>query len=189
MPVKSEKARLLSAVRFAAEKHRKQRRKDDESSPYINHPIGVAWELATVGGVEDVEVLAAAVLHDTLEDTETSPEELEAVFGARVRSIVEEVTDDKSLPKAERKRLQVEHAASLSREAKLVKIGDKINNMGDVISHPPTDWSSKRRQEYLEWTEQVVAHCRGVCPELDQHYNELLQEGRKILSGNRRNLG
>ena len=98
---------LLKAVHFAADKHRSQRRKDVEASPYINHPIEVAELLARVGGATDLVLLQAAVLHDTIEDTKTSPEELEAVFGLEVRRVVEEVTDDKRLPKAERKRLQL----------------------------------------------------------------------------------
>jgi guanosine-3',5'-bis(diphosphate) 3'-pyrophosphohydrolase len=122
---------ILSAAAFAAAKHRNQRRKDAEASPYINHPIALAELLAFVG-IEDLEVLQAALLHDTVEDTDTSFQELEERFGKAVADIVQEVTDDKALPKGERKRLQVEHAAQLSREAKLVKLADKICNLRDI---------------------------------------------------------
>src|SRR6185369_12298336 len=132
---------VIRAVEFAAEKHRDQRRKDSDASPYINHPIALANVLANEGGVFDPEVLCAALLHDTLEDTATTRAELDAAFGARIRSIVEEVTDDKSLPKAERKRLQIEHAASISREAQLVKLADKVCNLRDLAERPPAGWS------------------------------------------------
>src|SRR5574341_1153174 len=111
-----ELALLLKALAFAAHKHRDQRRKDPEASPYINHPIALADVLVNEGGVRDIEVLCAALLHDTLEDTDTTLRELEQAFNARIADIVAEVTDDKTLPRAEHKRLQIEHAASLSNE-------------------------------------------------------------------------
>src|SRR3954465_11479885 len=120
---------LLAALHFAADKHRDQRRKDAEASPYINHPIEVAELLTRVGGVRDLVALQAAILHDTIEDTHTTPEELEGRFGARGRKVVEEVTDEKTLPKVDRKRLQIEHAPHLSPEARLVKLADKIANV------------------------------------------------------------
>jgi len=153
---------VLKALAFAAQKHRDQRRKDVEASPYINHPIALAEVLAMEGGVADVEVLAAALLHDTLEDTRTSAEELEAAFGARVVGIVEEVTDNKQLRKATRKRQQIEHARHMSREAKLVKIADKICNLRDVAERPPKGWSLARRREYFDWARQVVDRMRGA---------------------------
>ena len=128
---------LLRAAVFAAERHRAQKRKDAQASPYINHPLQVAELLASVGGVDDARVLAAAVLHDTLEDTQTTPAELEERFGSEVRVMVEEVSDDKSLPKLERKRLQIDHASGLSAGAKLIKLGDKISNVKDVVENPP----------------------------------------------------
>src|SRR4051794_22452479 len=117
--MKGELALLLKALAFAAHKHRDQRRKDAEASPYINHPISLADVLVNEGGVVDHEVLCAALLHDTVEDTATTHEELVDAFGCRIARIVAQVTDDKRLPKHERKRLQIEHAPHLSREAKL----------------------------------------------------------------------
>ncbi len=169
--MKSELALLLKALSFAAHKHRDQRRKDAQASPYINHPIALADVLVNEGGVTDAEVLAAALLHDTVEDTATTPEELERTFGPRVAGIVAEVTDDKALPKAERKRLQVEHAASISPEAKLVKLADKICNLRDVALHPPAQWSLERRREYFEWAKSVVDRLRGIHPRLEAAFD------------------
>jgi (p)ppGpp synthase/HD superfamily hydrolase len=172
-----EVALLLKAVGFAADKHRDQRRKDKDASPYINHPIGVAQLLAAVGGVTDLPTLIAAILHDTVEDTDATFSELEDVFGLDVRIIVEEVTDDKSLRKEERKRLQIEHAQRLSERAKQIKIADKICNVCDVTHTPPQNWSLERRREYLLWAEKVVAGCRGSNMSLEHHFDEVLKEG------------
>ena len=172
---------LLKALHFAADKHRDQRRKDVDASPYINHPIEVAELLARVGGVTDLVTLQGAILHDTIEDTDTTPEELEEVFGPEVRSVVEEVTDDTNLPKADRKRLQIEHARRGSQKAKTIKLGDKIANVRDVTNAPPKSWSVERRREYLDWTDQVVQGCRGSNPGLERYYDEVLQAGYASL--------
>jgi guanosine-3',5'-bis(diphosphate) 3'-pyrophosphohydrolase len=164
-------ALLFRALAFAAHKHRDQRRKDAEASPYINHPIALAEVLAGEGGVADVEVLAAALLHDTIEDTDTTRAELEREFGARIAATVAEVTDDKSLPKADRKRLQIEHAAGLSRGAKLVKLADKICNLRDVADRPPAQWDLARRQEYFEWARRVIDGLRGAHPGLEAAFD------------------
>jgi guanosine-3',5'-bis(diphosphate) 3'-pyrophosphohydrolase len=177
----SELAQLLAALQFAAHKHRAQRRKDVDASPYINHPIEVATILATRGGITDLSTLIAAVLHDTIEDTETSPEELEARFGPEVRALVLEVTDDKRLPKGERKRLQIQHAPLRSVKAKIIKLGDKIANVRDVTNSPPEGWSLERRREYLDWTSQVVHGCRGINPGLESYYDQVLGTGRAAL--------
>ena len=174
-------AAILKALHFAATKHRDQRRKDVEASPYINHPIEVAELLAREGGVTDPVLLQAAILHDTIEDTNTTPEELDEVFGADVRGVVEEVTDDKSLPKAERKRLQIEHAPNLSARARQIKMADKISNVRGITLTPPADWSLARRMEYLDWTEKVVAGCRGANAALERAYDEALREARQVI--------
>ena len=172
---------LLTALHFAADKHRDQRRKNAEASPYINHPIEVAELLARVGGVTDIVTLQGAILHDTIEDTQTTPEELERIFGAAVRAVVEEVTDDKTLHKDDRKRLQIEHARHISDRAKQIKLADKISNVRGVTHTPPAKWPLQRRKEYLDWTEQVVAGLRGCNPRLERLYYELLAEGRTVL--------
>lgn len=171
---------LLGAVLFAAQKHRAQKRKDGET-PYINHPLAVAELLARVGGVTDAVVLLGAVLHDTIEDTETSAEEIEGHFGAEVRAVVLEVTDDKSLPKAERKRLQVEHGPHLSKRAQQIKIADKICNLEDISETQPQDWTLERKREYLDWAERVVAGCRGCNAKLEGHFEAVLRQRRAVL--------
>lgn len=172
---------LLKAMRFSADKHRNQRRKDNAHSPYINHPIEVAQLLWDVGGVHIVEVLLAAVLHDTIEDTNTRPYEIREQFGPEVLSLVLEVTDDKSLPKADRKRLQIENAPHKSTGAKLVKLGDKCCNVRDLVVMPPENWSLERRREYLLWTEQVVAGLRGTNAALEEYYDHELASGKILL--------
>ncbi len=176
---------ILQAIEFAARKHRDQRRKDVESSPYINHPIQVAELIARVGGVQDVAVLLAAVLHDTVEDTATTFEELEESFGPEVRDLVAEVTDDKSLAKLERKRRQKEHAPHLSERAKLIKIADKTCNVRDVGHSPPADWDLTRRTEYLEWAKDVVAGCRGANTPLERYFDECLAASAHALGVSR----
>ena len=160
--MKGELALLLKALAFAAHKHRDQRRKDAEASPYINHPIALADVLVNEGGVTDVEVLCAALLHDTVEDTATTHRELVDAFGARIARIVAEVTDDTRLAKAERKRLQIEHAPHISHEAKLVKLADKLCNLRDVAERPPAGWPLERRQAYFDWAKQVIDGLRGA---------------------------
>ncbi|HVL56946.1 MAG TPA: HD domain-containing protein [Burkholderiaceae bacterium] len=163
----NEIAFFVDAADFAAEKHRHQRRKGVERLPYINHPLALARVLAVEAGIDDTTVLVAAVLHDTVEDTATTGEELRERFGDEVAAIVLEVTDDKSLPSSERKRLQIEHAPSLSRHAKLVKYADKICNLRDMVLRPPKDWSLQRRQEYFDWAKAVIDGLGPATPELD----------------------
>ncbi len=169
--MKSELALLLKALAFAAHKHRDQRRKDRRASPYINHPIALASVLTLEGGVQDPKILAAALLHDTIADTRTSYGELREAFGPSVAKIVLEVTDDKRLRKHTRKRLQVEHAPTLSRAAKLVKLADKICNVRDLGDHPPVGWDRKRRREYFDWAKQVTDRMRGTNRRLEAAFD------------------
>lgn len=168
--------RLISALAFAAHKHRDQRRKDAVASPYINHPIALANVLANEGDVDDERVLIAAVLHDTVEDTETSEQELIREFGQEIASIVLEVTDDQLLPTAERKRLQVEYASRISRQAKLVKLADKICNLRDIATSPPAGWSVVRQQAYFDWAKSVIDGLRGVHPVLEEIFDEAFRQ-------------
>ena len=147
---------FVRALAFASRKHSHQRRKDGDASPYINHPIALVSILAVEAGIHDRDTLCAALLHDTIEDTDTSVEELVETFGSPIASLVQEVTDDKQLPKVERKLLQVEHAAHLSPKAREVKLADKIANLRDVADNPPVDWPLARRQEYFGWAKEVV---------------------------------
>ncbi len=176
-------ATLLRALLFASIKHRDQRRKDVEASPYINHPIAVATVLAVEGNVTDEDILVAAVLHDTVEDTETTFVELEETFGAAVTELVRELTDDKSLPKEVRKQLQIDHAPGRSVGAKQMKIADKISNLRDITASPPADWPLERRRDYLDWAERVVAGCRGINPLLDEVFDATLARARIVTEG------
>ncbi|MBI2373766.1 MAG: bifunctional (p)ppGpp synthetase/guanosine-3',5'-bis(diphosphate) 3'-pyrophosphohydrolase [Deltaproteobacteria bacterium] len=166
---------VLKAAAFASERHRAQRRKDQAASPYINHPLALAALLANEGRVSDEITLAAALLHDTLEDTQTSFTELVAEFGEPVAKVVEEVTDDKTLPKALRKKLQIEHASRISDRAKLVKLADKICNLRDVHSSPPVDWPVERRREYFDWAKAVVDNLRGAHAGLELLFDDVFQ--------------
>ncbi len=172
---------LFAALMFAAQKHSRQRRKDSDATPYINHPIAVAEILARVGGVTDSATLQAAILHDTVEDTQTTLKELDEQFGLPVRSLVQELTDDKSLPKQERKRMQIEHAPHLSTSAKQIKIADKIHNLTDITPTQPVEWTLQRKREYLDWAEMVVAGCRGCNPHLEQHFDAILKARRQAI--------
>lgn len=164
---------LLNAVHFAAIKHRDQRRKNAVQAPYINHPIGVAAILWGQGGVRDIEVLQAAVLHDTIEDTDATWEELVNVFGESVANIVREVTDDKSKRKDERKRFQVQHVKHVSTKAKLVKLADKLYNTRDLMELPPAAWDVKRIQGYFVWTKTIVDSIRGTNAPLEKELDKV----------------
>lgn len=179
---------ILTALDFAADKHRRQRRKDVDASPYINHPIEVA-KLLSAAGVNDIETLQAAILHDTIEDTETSAEELEENFGHKVRHLVEEVSDDKTLSKEVRKSLQIEHAPQLPDEAKQIKIADLTSNILGITIKPPAGWSVERKRDYLDWATQVVLGCRGVNKELENKFDEAVENARKVLDGLSQNSG
>lgn len=179
--MENQASKLIRAVDFAAKKHTKQKRKGVDQQPYVNHVIEVLNLLANVGKIEDYDILIAAVLHDTIEDTETTKEEIINLFGAKVCDYVLEVTDDKSLPKAVRKQLQIEHAPHLSDGAKCIKLGDKISNISDVLRNPPAGWSDERRLEYIEWGEKVIAGLRGVNTELEKHFDETIGKARQKI--------
>ena len=167
---------IVKATRFATDKHRGQSRKDAANTPYINHPLALADLLANVGGITDTDVIAAALLHDTVEDTDATVEEIEENFGPVIRDIVMEVTDDKSLPSSERKRLQIESAAGLSHAAKLVKLADKISNLQDMIARPPVKWSLERKREYFEWAKAVIDQLRGTNEKLEALFDEIYRQ-------------
>jgi len=163
---------LIRALDFAARKHRDQRRKDVDASPYINHPISLAAVLCNEGNIYDETTLCAALLHDTIEDTETTNSELRETFGDDICNIVLEVTDDKLLPKLERKRLQIDHTANASEKAKLVKLADKICNLRDMANHPPANWDIQRRQDYFDWSKQVIDQLRGAHEKLEKIFDQ-----------------
>ncbi|MRR15201.1 MAG: bifunctional (p)ppGpp synthetase/guanosine-3',5'-bis(diphosphate) 3'-pyrophosphohydrolase [Deltaproteobacteria bacterium] len=173
---------FLKALNFSAEKHRHQRRKDTAASPYINHPIEVANILWMIGEVYDVTTIIGALLHDTLEDTDTTPEEIRLNFGNAVLALVKEVSDDKSLPKQERKQNQIIHSPHLSRGAQEIKLADKICNVRDIACAPPGHWPRERRLDYLNWARAVIDGLRGANDKLEQYFDETLERARKSIA-------
>jgi guanosine-3',5'-bis(diphosphate) 3'-pyrophosphohydrolase len=172
---------ILKALSFSASTHKDQRRKGAEGSPYINHPIEVAETLWNIGGVREISIIVAAILHDTVEDTETTLAEIEEHFGPVIRSLVQEVTDDKSLPKPERKRLQIEHAPHLSKGAQQIKLADKISNINDVAFAPPAHWPHQRRVDYLAWADSVVNGLRGCNKPMEELFDKTMSKARSQL--------
>ena len=167
---------VLRAAAFAARKHTEQRRKDVSASPYINHPIALAKILAEEGGVADSRVIAAALLHDTIEDTQTTMRELRGEFGEMIAGIVAEVTDTKWLSSTTRKKLQVAKARRASKGAKLVKLADKIANVRDMLASPPAGWSLERRRDYFDWAKSVVDELRGTHARLERKFDQLFEQ-------------
>lgn len=178
---------LFKAIQFSAIKHRNQRRKDQEASPYINHPIEVMEIIWRVGGVRQPEVLIAAILHDTIEDTKTQPAEIETLFGKEVLDLVLEITDDKTLSKTERKQRQILQAPHKSQGARQIKLADKICNVRDIIHSSPLNWTWERCKEYVEWSEKVVNGLRGMNPELEALYDQVIAEAYLILERHKEN--
>jgi GTP diphosphokinase / guanosine-3',5'-bis(diphosphate) 3'-diphosphatase len=173
---------ILTAAIFAACKHQGQVRKDELASPYITHPLSVAREIYATGKVDDQPILVAAILHDTLEDTETTQDELQQHFGEDVLSIVLEVTDDKTLNKARRKQRQVIHAPQLSYAARIIKLADKLVNCRDILHMPPRDWTLVRRQEYIQWAADVLTQIRGTNPPLEEAFDKMAAEAEAELN-------
>ena len=173
---------LMRALDFAAQRHSAQRRKGEASEPYINHLVEVARLVAEATEGSDPSLVVAAMLHDTIEDTATTRGELESEFGPEVATTVAEVTDDKSLPKAERKKLQIEHAARASSRAKMIKLADKTSNLRAIVQSPPVGWSLERQREYFEWAKAVVAGCRGINPRLEESFDRAYRAGAENLA-------
>jgi len=176
-------ATLLRAAVFAARKHVNQRRKGSQRSPYINHVLDVANLLVEEGKVDDVDVLCAAILHDTVEDTDTTFEEIANNFGANVASLVAEVTDDRTLTKRERKLRQVANAKDVSAKARLIKLADKTCNVRDLALDPPARWTVERRREYLNWAEEVVAGMGEQSAALQTIFQYWLKEAKRVTEG------
>lgn len=166
---------ILAAARFAAEKHAGQKRKGATGEPYVNHLLEVAELVSSALTEPDPNLVIAALLHDTVEDTGVSKEDLVRQFGSDVAELVMEMTDDKSLPKAERKRLQIEHAPKKSVRARMIKLADKISNLRSILTSPPVDWDHERKRQYFEWSKQVVEALKAPDPvllaEFERTYN------------------
>jgi GTP diphosphokinase / guanosine-3',5'-bis(diphosphate) 3'-diphosphatase len=172
---------ILKALKFSAEKHRDQRRKGEPALPYINHPIEVAHVLSTIGNVSDIVTIIGALLHDTIEDTDATPEEIGTNFGEEVLALVLEVSDDKGLPKQERKLKQIRMAPYLSARAKELKLADKTCNIRDIVNYPPQDWSRQRKMEYLDWAKSVILGLRGSNAQMEKHFDDVLSAAFKKM--------
>lgn len=172
---------VIQAAHFAADKHRDQRRKGIRNTPYINHPLEVADRLSRVGGIEDATILAAAILHDTIEDTQTTRAELAKLFGNEIAALVAELTDETGLTWQERKRMEIDHAPHLSDKAKMIKIVDKTCNVADTVINPPGEWTLSRRRDYLEFARLVADGCRGVSAALDTEFDRVMAEARRKI--------
>ncbi len=167
---------LARAYHFAASRHVSQRRKGAAAEPYMNHLTEVA-ELVAEASAGDITLMTAAVLHDSVEDTEATLEELEALFGSEVAALVAEVTDDKALPKQMRKELQIEHAAQASARAKIIKLADKVSNLRSLANSPPADWEQQRIRDYFLWAARVVDGCRSASDLLAARFDAEFQRG------------
>jgi (p)ppGpp synthase/HD superfamily hydrolase len=172
---------VARAVHFAAEKHADQRRKGLRRKPYVNHLIEVADLLAEATAGNDAALIAAGYLHDTIEDTATTSDELKDLFGEDIRTLVLEVTDDKSLPKLERKRLQIEMTPKKSVRARLLKIADATSNVRTLEIDPPVDWNIDRMLDYIVWAEQVIASCRGLNAFLETAFDNAVVAARAAV--------
>lgn len=162
---------VARAFDFAARRHVAQRRKGEAAEPYVNHLAEVAALLAEATGGADAELVAAGLLHDTIEDQGVTQAELAEAFGATVASLVAEVTDDKALHWAERKRLQIEHAPGKSRRAQMIKLADKTSNLRSIARDAPETWSPKRQHDYVEWATKVIGGCRGANARLESEFD------------------
>jgi guanosine-3',5'-bis(diphosphate) 3'-pyrophosphohydrolase len=176
----SELAGLVKALAFAAERHKGQAGKKN-ALPFIYHPIAVAEALVRCGGGRDGVLVEAAFLHDVLEETPTKPDEIASLFGDPVLSVVQEVTDDQSLPSEQRKLAQVKKAPHLSPRAKQIRIADKLCNIRDITPTGPSGWGRQRKREYLNWAEMVVEACQGCNPTLERAFQDELRERRVAL--------
>lgn len=169
---------VTRALDYAAQKHVGQRRKGEAKEPYINHLAEVAHLLAEATGGGDTNLVIAGLLHDCIEDQGVKYEELVELFGADVAGLVRDVTDDKNLLKAERKRLQVEHAPHKSTRARMLKIADKTSNLRALAVSPPAGWDEQRKRDYFAWAQAVVAGCRGVNAFLEAKFDEAWRNGQ-----------
>jgi guanosine-3',5'-bis(diphosphate) 3'-pyrophosphohydrolase len=175
--------RVLRAAEAASRWHVAQRRKGDAQEPYINHLLEVARLVGDATGGRDPDLVVAALLHDAIEDCEIAPHTIEAEFGADVRALVQAVTDDKALPKATRKQLQIDHAPGKPRRAKILKLADKTSNLRAMAASPPANWSVERRQEYVAWARAVVAAIRGTHAELEALFDAAAAQAEAAAQG------
>jgi guanosine-3',5'-bis(diphosphate) 3'-pyrophosphohydrolase len=174
--------KVFDAIIFAAQKHKGQVRKGEPDSPYITHPLSVAKTIFAIGGITDTDIIIAAILHDTIEDTDTSSTEIRDNFGKKILALVLEVTDDKSFERIVRKRLQVAHAPHLSPSARILKFGDKIANCHDILHTPPKGWPLERLRNYIQWSADVIYQIRGTNAPLEAAFDQILAKTENHLN-------
>jgi GTP diphosphokinase / guanosine-3',5'-bis(diphosphate) 3'-diphosphatase len=173
--VNDEIQTILSAAHYAAQKHANQKRKGAAAEPYLNHLIEVAHLVSTALSEPDANLVAAALLHDVIEDAGVTSPELIERFGQDVAALIVEMTDDKSLPKEERKQLQIEHALKLSVRAQTIKLADKISNLRTILSSPPTNWSLERNRDFFAWAKRVVDGLSAPNPVLKAEFENTVK--------------
>lgn len=172
---------VLKAADAAARWHVHQRRKGPAAEPYINHLLEVAKLVAEATDGKNSDLVIAALLHDAVEDCEVPMEMIQENFGKDVAELVREVTDDKQLDKAERKRLQIKNASHKSLNAKILKLADKTSNLRALANSPAADWSVKRRLEYLKWAREVAEGLRGANEWLEKKFDEAAAEAERAI--------
>lgn len=176
---------LFEALSFSADKHRLQKRKDATGTPYINHPLGVARNIAfldSLTGKEKSDIINGAILHDTIEDTDTTYEEIQIRFNKEVADIVQEVTNKKELSSEESKKYELERAKTLSLPASLIRISDKIENIKDINNLQPVNWEKWRKINYCEWAKALVDNIKIEHVAVKQLKNLFLQRYYETLN-------
>ena len=176
---------ITRALHFAAERHSNHRRKGQAQEPYVNHLAEVSELVADATEGKDVNLIAAALLHDTIEDTETSSDELVATFNNDIAQLLADVTDDKSLPKQDRKYLQVVNSRAQNMRVKLLKLADKTSNLRSLANSPPENWNTEQKQAYIDWAIKVAAGLKGVNPWLEGRFDEALRRAQQTLQQTR----
>ena len=172
----SDVERVLDGLSYAAECHQFQKRKNTKGTPYISHPIEVAESIITIGKVYDADIIIAALLHDTIEDTQATFHDIRARFGDKVEGYVREVTDDKSLSSAKRKKLQIIHAPQKSKGAAIVKLSDKLYNLNNLLRDPPVEWTRERIDQYFQWAQTVVDNLPDANKPLKEEVHNVVKE-------------
>lgn len=173
---------VLKAADAAARWHVHQRRKGAAAEPYINHLLEVASLVTEATGAREPDLVIAALLHDAIEDQQVPRDVIANAFGNVVAEFVEEVTDDKSLPKEARKQLQIKTAPLKSRGAKILKLADIISNLKALSASPPADWTVQRRLKYVVWARAVAAGLKGASPMLEDQLERAAEEAQRAAA-------
>ncbi|EFO18322.1 hypothetical protein LOAG_10172 [Loa loa] len=167
---------IIEAVDLAARRHRQQRRKDAAQTPYVNHPIGVAYILTSEGQITDTTTIIAAILHDIVEHTKTTDEEIRKMFGDEIADIVKECTMVRSMKREARMKSELEKASKLSHKAKLVQLADKLNNIRDIERGTPLGWTKQHVTEYIIFAKDLLSKIRGIHGPLESALDDIINK-------------